>query len=61
MGRPLCGVLSAEGHMISAFVRDEAQSLEFMQLFGAPEQLIREYCKDHEVEIVENSIPPMNL
>ena len=53
MGRPLCGVLSAEGNMITAFTQDEAQTGEFMNLFGAPEDLIRKYCKEHGITIIE--------
>ena len=36
MGNMMCGVMSAEGVMFVAFIRDKKQAGEFMQLFGAP-------------------------
>ena len=37
MGSMMCGVMSAEGEMFVAFVRDKKQAEEFFRLFGAPE------------------------
>lgn len=56
MGRPLCGVLSAEGKMYVAFVKDEGQAGEFMKLLSAPEALIIAYCKDHNIECEERRL-----
>lgn len=43
MGSMMCGVMSAEGEMFVAFVRDKKQAEEFMQLFGAPGVFITAY------------------
>ena len=56
MGKPLCGVLSAEGKMYVAFVKDEEQAGEFMKLLGAPGNLIEEYCEDHNIECEERRL-----
>lgn len=56
MGRPLCGVMSAEGTMYVAFVKDEAQAGEFMLLFGAPGILIRDYCRKHGIDCEERRL-----
>ena len=53
MGRVMCGVMSAEGEMFVAFLRDEEQAGEFMQLFGAPGTFIAAYCKDHDIACEE--------
>lgn len=53
MGKPLCGVLSAEGKMFVAFVKNQEQAREYMRLFGAPEALIISYCKEHNIECEE--------
>lgn len=50
MGRVMCGVMSAEGEMFVAFVRDKKQAEEFMRLFGAPRVLITAYCREHNIE-----------
>ncbi len=53
MGSMMCGVMSAEGEMFVAFVRDEKQAGEFMQLFGAPGAFITAYCKEHSIDCEE--------
>ena len=50
MEKMMCGVMSAEGKMFVAFVRDEKQAGEFMQLFGAPGTFISAYCREHNIE-----------
>ena len=50
MEKMMCGVMSAEGEMFVAFIRDEKQAGEFMQLFGAPGAFITAYCKEHGIE-----------
>ena len=56
MGRPLCGVISAEGAMYIAYVNDQKQAGEFMQLLGAPEIRIVAYCKEHGIEYEERRL-----
>ena len=53
MGNMMCGVMSAEGVMFVAFIRDKKQAGEFMQLFGAPGTFIAAYCKDHDIACEE--------
>ena len=53
MGRVMCGVMSAEGEMFVAFVRDKKQAEEFMQLFGAPGVFITAYCRQHSIACEE--------
>ena len=53
MGRVMCGVMSAEGEMFVAFVRDKKQAEEFMQLFGAPGVFIIAYCRQHNIACEE--------
>ena len=53
MGSMMCGVMSAEGEMFIAFVRDKKQAEEFMQLFGAPGVLITAYCREHNIACEE--------
>ena len=53
MGSMMCGVMSAEGEMFVAFLRDEEQAGEFMQLFGAPGVLITAYCREHSIACEE--------
>ena len=51
MGRPLCGVVSREGKMLIAFVRDEEQANEFMKLFGEPEAVIKIFAWANGIEL----------
>ncbi len=55
MGKPLCGIMSAEGKMLVAFVKDEKQATEFLHLLGEPQAFIVTYCKDHNIEYEERS------
>ena len=53
MERIMCGVMSAEGAMLVAFVREKKQAEEFMQLFGAPGVFITDYCREHNIACEE--------
>ena len=53
MGNMMCGVMSAEGVMFVAFIRDKKQAGEFMQLFGAPGVFITAYCREHSIACEE--------
>ena len=50
MGNMMCGVMSAEGVMFVAFIRDKKQAGEFMQLFGAPGVFITAYKDLHDLQ-----------
>jgi len=54
MGRPLCGVMSAEGKLFTAFVKDEKQAEEFAKLLFAPEPVIKDYCMENGIACEEN-------
>lgn len=53
MGRPLCGVLTREGKMLMAFVKDQEQAAEYLKLFGEPEAVIKIFAWANGIELQE--------
>ena len=53
--RPLCGILSAEGKMYLAYVRNKEQASEFLKLLNAPEIQIINYCRSHGIMYKEEN------